>query len=161
MASQAPTLEALEAIYRSRAADFYRFAVARTGDPDLARDAVQEGFARAIRSRGTFRGSGSLDAWVCRCVLNATVDAIATGRGEHELPKTDAEEQRAEVDHAVRAALRALPVRQRDAVFLRFYLDFDYAAIAYALGIELGTVSATLHAAHKHLRRALREEVRR
>jgi hypothetical protein len=46
---------------------------------------------------------------------------------------------------------------QREALFLRFYLDFDYAAIAEALEVEIGTVSATLHAAREGLGRALME----
>jgi DNA-directed RNA polymerase specialized sigma24 family protein len=36
-------LEAIEAVYRTRAADFFRFALAKTGEPERARDAVQEG----------------------------------------------------------------------------------------------------------------------
>ena len=50
-----------------------------------------------------------------------------------------------------------LPQRQRNALFLRFYLDFDYAAIAETLGIEVGTVSATLHAARAALAEQLQE----
>ena len=57
----------------------------------------------------------------------------------------------------VRAALRRLPIRQRDALFLRYYLDYDYATIAEMLGMEVGTVSATLHAAREHLMNALQE----
>jgi DNA-directed RNA polymerase specialized sigma24 family protein len=45
-----------------------------------------------------------------------------------------------------REAVRQLPQRQRDALFLRYYLDFDYRAIAEALDVEVGTISATLHA---------------
>jgi Sigma-70 region 2 len=70
----AVSLEAIEALYRERAADFFRFALAKTGDPERARDAVQDGFAHAIRSRATFRGTGSLEAWVVRCVINAAHD---------------------------------------------------------------------------------------
>jgi RNA polymerase sigma factor (sigma-70 family) len=58
---------------------------------------------------------------------------------------------------AVRAAVARLPRRQRDALFLRFYLDFDYAAIAGTLGVEVGTVSALLHAARQGLARNLQE----
>lgn len=57
----------------------------------------------------------------------------------------------------LRAAIRELPRRQRDALFLRYYLDFDYAAIAATLGVEVGTVSATLHAARSSLRDSLQE----
>ena len=66
-----------------------------------------------------------------------------------------ADEQR----DAVRAAVAALPERQRLALFLRYYADLDYAAIAAALGVRRGTVSATLNHAHEALRAALGEEV--
>ena len=60
----------------------------------------------------------------------------------------------------VRAWIAALPERQRLAVYLRYYADLDYRAIASALDVEVGTVSATLSAAHRALRRSL-EEVER
>jgi RNA polymerase sigma factor (sigma-70 family) len=60
-------------------------------------------------------------------------------------------------DDTVRAAIRALPPRQREALFLRFYLDLDYASIADVLDIEVGTVSATLHAARTALAQAMKE----
>jgi RNA polymerase sigma factor (sigma-70 family) len=55
----------------------------------------------------------------------------------------------------VRRWIAALPERQRLAVFLRYFADLDYQAIATALDVEVGTVSATLAAAHATLRRAL------
>jgi RNA polymerase sigma factor (sigma-70 family) len=60
-------------------------------------------------------------------------------------------------DRALRVWIAALPERQRLAVFLRYYADLDYRAIAAALDIEVGTVSATLSAAHVGLRKALQE----
>ncbi len=50
-----------------------------------------------------------------------------------------------------------LPERQRLAVFLRYYADLDYAAIGTALGIRTGTVSATLEAGIRSLRRMAEE----
>lgn len=153
-------LGAIEGVYRERGADFFRFALARTSDPELARDAVQEGFARAIRARESFDASGSLEAWIGRCVLNAAIDTRQTV-GVQELDEgtvdSGASWTHEPYDEGVRSALRALPVRQRDALFLRFYLDFDYATIAETLGIKVGTVSATLHAAREQLTQALQE----
>ena len=63
-------------------------------------------------------------------------------------------------ESGVRAWLAALPERQRLAVYLRYYADLDYRAIAVALGVEVGTVSATLSSALQALRRSL-EEVER
>ena len=154
------SLGAFEAVYRTRAADFFRFALAKTNDPELARDAVQEGFARAIRKRTDFRGAGPLEAWVARCVINAAHDLNrvasllgpdAEGVGAESVHNPDAE------GSLVREAFQRLPQRQRDALFLRYYLDFHYRAIAEALDVEVGTVSATLHAARSSLRDALQE----
>jgi RNA polymerase sigma factor (sigma-70 family) len=159
MKRERATLVAIEDVYRRRGGDFHRFALARTGDGELANDAVQEGFARAIRARRGFRGAGSLEGWLARCVLNAARDVAAPSispAAEVRIASVTPED----ADDDVRAAVRRLPARQRDALFLRFYLDLDYATIAEVLGVEIGTVSATLHAAREGLRRALEEVLR-
>jgi RNA polymerase sigma factor (sigma-70 family) len=167
-------LPKIEAVYRARGADFFRLALARTGDAEQAQDAVQEGFAHAIRGRMSFRGDGSLEAWVARCVMNAAHDAaraqahpaMAMGDQDEAESKNDAKAEASSTDsldpaiEVVRKALRGLPQRQRDALFLRHYLDFDYAAIAQTLGIEVGTVSATLHNARASLADNLQEVAR-
>ena len=53
--------------------------------------------------------------------------------------------------------LDLLTDRQREIVFLHYYADLDYAAIAEALAISPGTVGATLNAARHTLRSALEE----
>ncbi|MBA3376778.1 MAG: RNA polymerase sigma factor [Actinobacteria bacterium] len=158
MATETSRLDAIEAVYRARAADFFRVALATTRDVERAHDAVQEGFARAIRHRDGFRGSGSLEAWICRCVLNAARDerselspGLTLGDEPSPLAALD------EPDETVRNAIFELPLRQREALFLRYYLDFDYAQIADVLGVRVGTVSATLHAARAALEQALTE----
>ena len=159
----------IENIYRRRGADFFRLALAKTSDLEAARDAVQDGFAQAIRGRRSFRGSGSLEAWVARCVINAAHEVRrAAKQSDVEPGDFAATDGGSLVDstapHAegaiVRQAVRQLPPRQRDALYLRFYLGFEYAAIAETLGIEIGTVSATLHAARVSLAQTLQEVLR-
>jgi RNA polymerase sigma factor (sigma-70 family) len=154
------SLEDIEALYRERAADFFRFALAKSGDPERARDAVQEGFARAIRRRATFRGTGSLEAWVARCVSNAAHDLNRVALNMPAEADAVAADSVIESDAGqglVREAVQRLPARQRDALYLRYYLDLDYRGIAEILDVEVGTVSATLHAARNSLRDALQE----
>ena len=50
-------------------------AAAIAGDRELGRDAVQEAFAAAVRKRRSYRGDGTLEAWVWRIVVNAARDA--------------------------------------------------------------------------------------
>jgi RNA polymerase sigma factor (sigma-70 family) len=155
-------LSEIETVYRRRGADFFRLALARTGESEAAHDAVQDGFAKAIRSGRSYRGSGSLEAWIARCVINAAHDIARRGRpadptaARGTIENGEGPSIESDVD-VVRAAVAQLPQRQRDALFLRFYLDFDYASIADTLGIEVGTVSATLHAARAALAEHLQE----
>jgi DNA-directed RNA polymerase specialized sigma24 family protein len=150
----------LEALYRERFDHFSRVAAGICGGAEPGRDAVQAAFATAVRRRRTYRGSGSLEAWVWRIVvrearrvageprelpLDASVEPLANGHADDPL--------------GIRSRVAALPERQREALFLRYYADLDYRAIADLLGIEVGTVSATLSAAHQALRKRL-EEVR-
>jgi RNA polymerase sigma factor (sigma-70 family) len=163
LGEMAASLDDVERVYRSRGTDFFRFAFARTGDRESAHDAVQEGFARAIKGLRSFHGGGSLEAWIARCVLNAAYDiAWRTRSGVVEFdvdglaggvsPAEDAASSRIE---ETRRALNALPHRQREALFLRFYLDLSYEEIASVIGASPGTVSATLNHARASFRRAL------
>jgi RNA polymerase sigma factor (sigma-70 family) len=52
-------------------------------------------------------------------------------------------------------AVRSLPVRQREAIALRYLLDMSEAAVADAMGIAVGTASATLATARAALSRQL------
>jgi hypothetical protein len=58
-------------------------------------------------------------------------------------------------DTMVFAALRALPVRQREVVALRILLDLDVDTTADTLGIAPGTVKAHLHRALATMRTRL------
>lgn len=151
------TLEDLEALYRSRFEVFVRVAATVTGDPEQGRDAVQEAFAIAVRKRRSFRGEGPLEAWVWRIVLNAARSGVRQSRAAIEYDEPVGANGRPEEDAELRLALARLPERQRTVVFLRYYADLDYAAIAEALGISSGTVAATLNAARATLRAGLEE----
>jgi RNA polymerase sigma-70 factor (ECF subfamily) len=155
--STRPDIRALEALYRERYEDFLRVARSITRDDASATDAVQEAFARAIRSLHTYRGESELDGWVWGIVVNTARSA----RPATPLTLVVDEPATAEAEAGDGATFRRwvseLPERQRLVVFLRYWADLDYRSIAEALGIEVGTVSATLNAAHAALRRSLKE----
>jgi RNA polymerase sigma factor (sigma-70 family) len=148
-------LAELEALYRARHGHFVRVARAITGDPERAHEAVQDAFADAIRSRHTFRGDAPLEAWVWRAVINAARKAVRrplveVGAAQDELAPSP-------VVRDLAPTVAALPERQRLVVFLRYYADLDYRTIANALEVEVGTVSATLAAAHRAVKQKLEE----
>ena len=150
----------LEALYRDRFEHFARVASAICGNLDRGRDAVQAAFTSAVRQRRSFGGRGSLEAWVWRIVVNEARRIAREPRTEplDTMNRLAANGHR-EDSLGLGPWIASLPQRQREALFLRYYADLDYRAIAEILGIEVGTVSATLSAAHQALRKKL-EEVR-
>jgi RNA polymerase sigma factor (sigma-70 family) len=146
----------LERIYRDRYAAFLRVAVAIVRDERLGEEAVHDAFVRALRHRRGFRGSGSREGWIFRIVVNEARRKLGTERPAPTVPEHVATNGHRETG-ALEALVAALPERQRLALFLRYYADLDYQAIADALGIKPGTVAATLNAAHSALRRDLLE----
>ena len=150
----------IEAIYRARLADFRRVATAIVGDPEQGADAVQEAFGSALRKRKSFRGEGSLEAWLWRLVVNQARDERRSARRARAAAPPSTNGSAPSEDARLAAAITALPERQRLAVFLRYYADLDYASIAAALGIKGGTVAAALNSAHDTLRKTLQEALR-
>ncbi len=161
MRSDGASVEEIELIYRERFHRFVRVAQAITRSRESAVDAVQEAFASTLRSRHSYRGRGTVEAWIWSSVVNT---ARKTVRAQSTVPLADPSTLEAlavfsdDVDEdEVRLVIGALPERQRLVLFLRYYADLDYRAIAEALELEVGTVGATLNQAHGNLRRLLTE----
>ena len=148
-------LKEIEALYRSRFPHFVQVAMAIVDDRQVALEAVQDAFAGAVRSRRTFRGEGPLEAWIWRAVVNASYNARRTPEPAEAAARNDANGYALHEEGSLWPHIALLPQRQRTALFLRYYADLDYRSIAEALGIEVGTVSATLSAAQTSLRRSL------
>jgi RNA polymerase sigma factor (sigma-70 family) len=154
------TVDDVERVYEAHYRAFCRMAAAVTGDAESGRDAVQEGFAKALASMDAYRGDGPLPAWVWRIVLRAALDRRRADAHDGSQLVADTDAWSATLPHPERdpelaAALAALPARQRLIVFLRYFADLPHAEVAELAGVEPGTVSATLAQAKAALARRL------
>jgi RNA polymerase sigma-70 factor, ECF subfamily len=141
---------AIEQLYRERYVGFRNALATVTGSYETARDAVQEGFARALAGRARYRGDGPLGAWVWRIALRAALEQ----RGTPEVPLDQAVDPQLvepERDTPLAQALATLSPRRRLIVFLHYYADLSYADIAAACDVSEGTVAATLAQAREAL----------
>jgi RNA polymerase sigma factor (sigma-70 family) len=152
----AATVEELERLYRERFHVFRDGLASVGGGREAAREAVQEAFARALRDRRTFRGDGSLEAWVWRIAVNHALKARRDLRDRWEIDSDRPAAELAGGDDDVRDALRALPPRRKLVVFLRYFADLPYGEIARICGVSEGTVAATLSQSHAELVEHLR-----
>jgi RNA polymerase sigma factor (sigma-70 family) len=157
------SLEEIEMLYRMRLPDFLRVAAMICGDGELARDAVHDAFAGAVRARKSYRGEGTVEAWLWRAVVNSArkhrryPETVSLSAVPESLEPSSNGDHRDDPDAAFRLAVSLLPERQRVVLFLRYYADLDYRSIGEALDIRPGTVAATLNAGHAALRRTLQE----
>jgi RNA polymerase sigma-70 factor (ECF subfamily) len=144
--------DSLEQLYRDRYRNFRDIMAGVVGSHDLAREVVQEAFARALRQQRKFRGDGSLEAWVWKIALNVALKKRRELAREWSLDdEYEAGTQETAPNSDLRAAVRALPPRRRLVVFLRYFADLSYAEIAAIAGISEGMVAATLAQAHTEL----------
>jgi RNA polymerase sigma-70 factor (ECF subfamily) len=132
-------------------------------DPELARDAVQDGLIRAWRNLPSLRDPDRFDAWVHRLTVNACIDitrrrrrraieveitpidGLATGDIVSLIADRDLLDQ----------ALKGLDPEWRALVVLHYYLGMPLPEAAAALGIPLGTAKSRLHRSLSAMRIAM------
>lgn len=135
-------------------------------DPELARDAVQEGLIRAWRDLRKLRDPDRFDAWLYRLTVNACVDLARHRRRRVIEVELTALHQPAQPDTSVAHAdrqlvdqvLRELDEQGRAIVVLHYYLGLPLTDVAATLSIPLGTVKSRLHRALVAMRVAMEAE---
>jgi RNA polymerase sigma-70 factor (sigma-E family) len=154
-------------LYRAHGLALIRLALMLTGDQATAEDVVQDAFLGFQRTGAGLRDQGKALSYLrtsvvngCRSVHRARRRTFG-GRVEPDPPVWSAEaEVIAEQDRReVLAAVSRLPVRAREILALRYYLDLPYDDIATTLGVSKGTVSSTISRALAALSRDLKEEL--
>src|SRR6476661_2403118 len=115
---------------------------------ELAGDAAQEAFTRALRQWRRVRDMDRPDGWVYVVAMNQLREHWRHAERTHvaEPAAIDATSTVA-TQLSVRDASATLPPRQRQAVVLRYLVDLPLADVAAAMGCATGTVKATLHQA--------------
>jgi RNA polymerase sigma-70 factor, ECF subfamily len=144
-----PTFQAL---YERELPHVVRAVFLVSGDPQLAEDAAQEAFARALVRWRRIGSQPWIGGWVTTTALNVARrqlrrrPVLAPDEGT---PPDDAEL----LD--LRGAMRRLPARQQEAVALHYLLDLPVAETAAVMGCDEGTVKTHLARARRTLERAL------
>jgi RNA polymerase sigma-70 factor, ECF subfamily len=135
----------------------FRTALGIVRDPALAADVTQDAFVAAYRHRRRYRGDAPSTAWLHRIIVNQALAALRRRRPTAPVgdlsPWTTPDDAGGTVARMdLLQALDILPARHRAAVILRYYHDYDYAAIAHILGTTPTNVGAMLSRALSRLR---------
>jgi RNA polymerase sigma-70 factor (sigma-E family) len=155
---------AVSVLYGAHALGLIRLAHIMLGNRQAAEDVVQEAFLGLYRRWSHLDDRAKALAYVRSSVLNGCRSQLrrqpAAELEEADGPPAISAESAvltAEERREVIRALRSLPVRQREVLALRFYLDLPDDQIAAAMTISRGTVRSAAHRGLAALERALRE----
>ena len=132
-------------------------------DPELARDAVQDGLIRAWLDLPGLRDPDRFDAWLHRLTVNACLDLARRRR------RRPIEVELTSIDHPstgdatavigqrdlIENVLRSLDPNGRAIVVLHYYLGMPLTEVAATLRIPVGTVKSRLHRALGDMRHAI------
>jgi RNA polymerase sigma-70 factor (ECF subfamily) len=139
--------------------------------PDRSRadDLAQEVFLRVHRGLPYFRGDARLSTWIYRIVANACTQELARrtpptvpldGPGPAPPAARDRQFGDIELRDRLDKAIARLPAHYRLIVAAHYLEGVQYADLAEALQLPLGTLKTQLHRAKQQLRRFLETELR-
>lgn len=144
----------------------YNFACWLSGNPDEARDLVQETFLKSLRGFSSFREGTNFRAWMYRILRNT----FLTSRTGLERRSTQQEDEQGFADlvvstetpelalirradtELVQAAIAHLAPIFQEVILLADMEEMRYQEIAETLDVPIGTVMSRLARARKQVR---------
>jgi RNA polymerase sigma-70 factor (ECF subfamily) len=170
--AKAGDAEAFGELCRIYEARLLRQALLLCGNMDTAEELAQETLVEAWKSVRWFKGRCQLFTWLCAILFNRYRNRLRARRPLlfSDLPGPEREEIQNRAEPAddssptqtaqlheqgalVRRCLEALPRKQQQVIYLRFYAGESLESIAAALGCSLGTVKSRLFYGMERLRK--------
>ena len=159
--------EAFTALYRRHQGPVYRFALLRSGSPDVAADIVQEIFLGLFTNKIQFDPNrGALSSFLFGVARNLLLKRDEREHRYVAIPDQEDDDALAPIDpnpepaailfarretEAVHGALRQIAPHYRDVLILYELHDLSYVEIAGVCGIDIGTVRSRLSRARARM----------
>lgn len=162
--------------YRTRAFSMIYNMVRNEQD---AWDLAQDGFLKAWKNIGRFRGQSSFYTWLYRILMNVTIDSLRRKQiesgtefddqiglrniapGATTAPKSEMQPAEKISDGEIRTrideAIAKLSPEHRAAIVMREIDGLEYSEIAEQMGCSIGTVMSRLFYARKKLQALLKD----
>lgn len=135
-------------LYDRYADDVFGLTLWLLGSQDEAREAVQDTFVRLLTWKGSLSELREPRAFVLRAARTAAFDRIRRRRSNESLeeslllaPASDNPETRARA-HELSRALATLPDKQREAIYLRFFVGLSFREIGRVTRVPTFTVAS-------------------
>ena len=147
---------ALSSFVRQTWGDVSRLVTAVAGH-DLAEDATQDAYLRALRALPRYRGEASARVWLLSIARRAAIDAVRSASRRRRLARLLSARAEPEGGPGLgdgvlsEQALAVLDPDRRSAFVLTQLLGFDYATAAEICGCPVGTIRSRVARAREQL----------
>jgi RNA polymerase sigma-70 factor (ECF subfamily) len=173
--------ELIEMIEKPLVNFIYRYV----GERSEAEDIFQDTFVRVLQTIRGYRPKAKLSTWIFTIARNLCLDHIKSKKRRRTLSldtvpspyhdniipfeeilqsqsmSVDSQVQKKELELEIEGALQRLPLKYREALILRVYLDLPYSEVAQIAQAPVGTVKYRVHSAIRILSRMLQEGSKR
>jgi len=159
--------EAMSAIFLHFHDDLFRYGLKLSGDENMTQDCIQDLFLRLWKNRSNLKPIESLRPYLYKSFRNHVIDSLELQKPtlsiendfEHPFEIIYSAEdfminqQGSEKNRAmVIEALNNLSVRQREAIYLRYFEELDFENIARVMDMNIQSVRNILHRGMQSLR---------
>lgn len=153
----------LERTFAEQQAPLTRYAARLLGDPDRARDVVQDTFVK-LMAQPPAAVDGHVVEWLFRVCRNRTLDVLRKEQRmsrfeDGQMERVTAPEPRpgraleeGETQAAILQLIDRLPRNQQEVVRLKFQNGFSYKEISRITELSVGNVGFIIHTAIARLR---------
>lgn len=160
-------VKALESIYRTYVGSLINYGLKITTDLDLIKDSIQDLFIELWKSRQNLAETNQPKFYLFRALRNKLSKALSqqsfVSENEMQLSSDHLlteyveleiayKEEQLQISGTLKQSLEKLPQRQREVVYLRFYHNFSYEAIASMMNMNYQSVLNLMQRALKSLR---------
>ncbi len=157
-------------LIRRHAEPVFRLAYLKVGDPDDAADIAQETFIRAYKALDSFDEQRPLRPWLLRIATNLTrnrwrfLSRYWSAIQRLGIKNQQLEPVRGRIDDRLGEyeplwlAIQELDSKDREVIYMRYFLDMSVRECAAALEMAEGTIKSRTHRALARLRNNLDEQ---
>ena len=149
--------EAYERVVRGSAQKLYRTALAITGSPADAEEAVQDVFLRLWEKSPEFASPEHEAAWLTRVTVNVCKNRLKSAWRRHTVPLTDTYPSPDEPERELMETVAKLPGPDRAVIHLFYYEGYAATEIARMTGWRESTVRSRLSRARQKLKGLLED----
>jgi RNA polymerase sigma-70 factor (ECF subfamily) len=168
-------LGAFEELMKRHRQRVYRTLVGLLGDPEEARDAMQDTFLKVFQSLGHFEGRSKFSTWLLTIASNTAIQRLRDRKHVESLDESDSESEegfrprqvqawtedpeqlysKTEMRNLVEGAIMKLPIKYRAVLMMRDIQQLSTEESAAVLNLGVPAVKARLLRGRLMLREAL------